>query len=314
MLRSDVASHQHVAQEAGLDRRVPSVEVHRRVRLRESDPPRRLDAVRIGPAGFGFREDEVRRAVQDALEGFEPRAAECLLEQVEHGRPVHHRAFVTEPEIVLAGEIAQLPIMVDDRTLVRGDYMLAAPQRRDQMIEGDLAGSEPQRGDLDDRVRSRPTNVFGRALRNPATARFQGDAGVREPQRPAHIDPARVLNRPVPRGQDRDDGGIESELPRQFGPVLEEKSSKFPPHVAETHEDDPTTHPIRLQMSSALPTPRRAATVTTSSATAASCTPTPVRAATVISCSDVRPRFSSAAISPSSAYTSAGRRTPASTA
>src|SRR5207245_9119941 len=110
-------------------------------------------------------------AVQDALEGFEPRAAERLLEQVEHGRSVHHRSFVAEPEIALAGEIAQLPIMVDDRTLVRGDYMLAGPQRRDQMIEGDLAGSDPQGGNLDDRLRARTTNVLGRAPRHPATAR-----------------------------------------------------------------------------------------------------------------------------------------------
>src|SRR5438093_1273839 len=239
---------------------------------------------------------------------------ERLLEQVEHGRSVHHRSFVAEPEIVLAGEIAQLPIMVDDGALVRGDHMLAAPQRRDQMIEGDLAGSDPQRGDLDDRVRLRTTNVLGRALRNPATARFQGDAGVREPQGPPYVDPVRVLNRPVPRGQDRDDGGIEPELPGQRGPMLEEKSGEFSPHIPETNEDDPMPHPIRLQMSSALPTPCRVATVTTSSATAASCTPTPVRSATVISCSDVRPRLSPAAISPSSAYTSAGRRTPASTA
>src|SRR5205809_1098656 len=216
--------------------------------------------------------------------------------------------------MVQAGEIAQLPIMVDDGALVRGDHMLAAPQRRDQMIEGDLAGSDPQRGDLDDRVRSRPTNVLGRALRNPATARFQRDAGIREPQRPPHVDPARVLHRPVPRGQDRDDGGIESELSRQFGPMLQEESSKFPPHVAEPHEDDPMTHPIRLQMSNASPMPCRVAAVTTSSATAASCTPTPVRSATMISCADVRPRLSPAAISPSSAYTPAGRRPPASTA
>src|SRR5437870_6694451 len=79
----ETSVHQDGRQETGFDGRIPSVEVHRRVRLEEADPPRRLDAVRICVAGFDLREDEVRRAVQDALEGFDPRAAERLLEQVE---------------------------------------------------------------------------------------------------------------------------------------------------------------------------------------------------------------------------------------
>src|SRR5207247_1892205 len=152
-----------------------------------------------------LREDEVRRAVQDALEGFDPRAAERLLEQVEHRRPVHHGPFVTESNVIPACELAQQTIVVDDRAFVRGDHVLAGPKCGEDMIEGDLAGRDPQRGDLDDHVRSSPTYVFGRAAR------------------------------------------------------------------------------------------------TASSATAASWTPTPVSSAIVISCSEVRPRFSPAAISPSSA-------------
>src|SRR5207249_846583 len=193
------------ARRHAFDGRVPAVEVHRRVRLEEPDPSRRLDAVRIRVAGFDLREDEVRRAVQDALEGFDPRAAECLLKQVEDRRPVHHGPFVPESNVIPACELAQQPIVVDDRALVRGDHVLAGPKCGEDMIEGDLAGSDSQRGDLDDHVRSSPTNVFGSADRNPTAARFQGDARVRQAKRLPHVDPGWVLDGPVPSGQDRPD-------------------------------------------------------------------------------------------------------------
>src|SRR2546428_4405857 len=91
---------------------IPSVEVHRRIRFQKSDSPRRLDAVGIGPTGLDLGENEVSRAVQDSFEGFDPRSAKGLLEQVEHGRSVHHGSFIAESDTIPAGDFAQATIVV----------------------------------------------------------------------------------------------------------------------------------------------------------------------------------------------------------
>src|SRR6266702_4611043 len=69
-------AHQDVRYEARLDRRVPSVEVHRGIRLEEPLRPRRFDAIGIRLPGLDLGEDEVARAVEAPLKRFDARPAQ----------------------------------------------------------------------------------------------------------------------------------------------------------------------------------------------------------------------------------------------
>src|SRR3989442_954846 len=60
---------------------------------------------------------ELELPFPENIEGFDPRSAKRLLEQVEHGRPIHHGPFIAESDVVVAGNLAQTTIVVHDRAL-----------------------------------------------------------------------------------------------------------------------------------------------------------------------------------------------------
>src|SRR5438876_229259 len=132
--RSETASHQDVGEETRLHGRVPSIEVHRRVRLEEAHVPRRLDSVLVRPAPLHHGEDQVRRAVQNPLERQDSDAAERLLKQVEHRGAVHHGPLVSEAESLRSGQLFEASVVVDNRAFVRGDHMLATREGRDDVV------------------------------------------------------------------------------------------------------------------------------------------------------------------------------------
>src|SRR5437899_4630048 len=58
--------------------------------------------------------------------------------------------------------------------------------------------------------------------------------------------------------QDRDDRGVQTILPSQLGPLLEEKPCKFPSHISEAGEDDSMPHFYLIKVREALPRVRSA--------------------------------------------------------
>src|SRR5438876_461479 len=145
LLRSEAASHQDVHQQACLDRRVPAVQVHRRIRLKESHLASGRHALLVGPARLDLRQDVVARAVEDPLERLDAKAPKGLLEQVEDRRAVHDGPFVAESDAVLAGQPPETLIVVNDRTFVRGDYVLPAREGRHDMVHRNLSRRDPER-------------------------------------------------------------------------------------------------------------------------------------------------------------------------
>src|SRR5438552_3930396 len=166
--RAETASHQDVGQETRLHGRVPTLEVHRRLRLEEAHVPRRLDSVLVRPAPLHHGEDQVRRAVQDPLERQDSDAAERLLKQVEHRGAVHHGPLVSEAESLRSGQLFEASVVVGQRAFVRGDHMLATREGRDDVVHADLPRGDPQGRDLDHDVGPGAADVFGRPSVDPA--------------------------------------------------------------------------------------------------------------------------------------------------
>ena len=106
-------AQQHVRERRRLRRRIPAVDVERRVRFG--------DALRLHPRQRGVelspsssaRQDVVRRAVHDAAESVDAHGGQRLAHQVEDRDAVHHRAFEQERRPRSRGERAQL---LDRRT------------------------------------------------------------------------------------------------------------------------------------------------------------------------------------------------------
>ena len=133
-----------------LRRRVGAVHVLRRIRLREAEPLRLRERVRVLGALLHLREDEVRRPVDDAEYAMHVRRDERLAQHLDHGDRRADGRLEAELYAALRRRREELGAAARDELLVRRDDGLAGAQQLEDVLAGRLDASH-QLGDERDR-------------------------------------------------------------------------------------------------------------------------------------------------------------------
>ncbi len=170
-----------------------------RIRLGVAEPLRVGQRVRVRRAGRGhLGEDVVGGAVDDPVQPLDVLAGQRLLEHPDHRHDARHRGLEPQLDPVLARDAPQLLAVLGQQLLVRGDDVLARPQRPQHVVTRHVGAAHH----LDDQV------AAGEDLVEVAAAARQhpGDLGAQ---------PRDVGNRVGALGQQLGDRGTHGAVPEQ---------------------------------------------------------------------------------------------------
>ena len=209
--RAQVGAHEGVGQRAGLDRRVPALEVVARVGLGHAGRLGLAQGRVEAGALLHAREDARGGGVEQAPEAQDAGPGQAALGQVEDRPPVQHRPLVAELHAVLLCQALEGPAAVGHRALVGGHHVDAAPQGRAGVVEGRPAGARLERRDLEQHVgRHRAHELERRAHGRALVQRLQAAAGPHQRQGLLQRQAGLVDGDTVPRRGDAGDARLEA--------------------------------------------------------------------------------------------------------
>ncbi len=234
ILRPDCREvHHGLSENDRLERRVPPLDVERRVGLREPRGLRLRERLREALSGLHPLDDEVARSVEHTLETEDLRAEQPGPERREERRRRHDGPLEKKARPIGRCETPQAVEVERDRTLVRRRHGLSARERPpDKRHRRFAAPRVRDRAFGEDIVLRLADEPFGRPVRRRSRKRVEG------------IEPGGRIGASASSGRDADERQLPAAHIREASALVREQRTEPLPHDAMSEKQDSGRHPV----------------------------------------------------------------------